>query len=654
MKMRKLMFALAIAAGAWAFFGSAAFAAADFASSAPGDAVGYYEFPYSKENAEKIQQSNLYKMLASEELSGMMQELIKMIPEKDAKENPFAKAGLEWSDLLALKYGGFAMSFNYKPPEKNAAGPEPAPDAEPEPAPEAEPEPAPEAGPGPAAEAVPGPQANEAPGIALYFDRANPEIKALTDKLTKIADQFSQGEDAVLEKGEEQIEGMQATVYKIKDGSPGMEEIIVFESGDMLVAVSERGLAIKIIKCMSQQGADSLAKNELYTKAVGKLDPRHMATFFLNTAPLLALAKADETTPPEVMNVLHLDSVQAVVYGMWADADGTFGHLYVYCPDGKFALLKPFMNGRGKFETMNGVGMRPFFTMSVSSDPAEFYDYVLSLIKQADENGYKEAVKAIDDVEKQMGLTFKDDILPALGTEHTVVITEPAFTFDSQFVPVPLAVIWEIRDKAKLEKVQKTLYTKFDRKPRIRQYGAHKIEELPYMVVCMTDKDLIVTSSLRTMEQVLDTMDGKTPKFVDSERFQAARKMLGEKAAVFMYVNSKDLMKGLGMGMRWAGVAMFMEQKRSGGMQPPQEPPAPWPSTEPAPGEEPGVEPMPGENPGPAEQAPAEPTKDENLGKLYEKLTILFDLVAEYFPDKYAAINGEADGLSIRGAAPSP
>lgn len=616
--MKRYGFVMLTVVALLALIGAEAMAATDFATFAPEDTLGLFSYPYSKENAEKIQQSNLFKMLSSEELKGALAEFMKMIPRDAMKENPLEKTGLELGDLLALKYGGFGISFGLveqeplqdivPAPEGGEHGEEPA---------------EPPVGHEPMA----GPPR---PEMALYMDGANPEIKALTDKLIKALDAFSEGEDAAFKKGEAQLGAVKAVSYEIlkKDDEPG--EIVVFVSGEVTVFAAGKECATKIVNCIAGQGKGSLAQTELYTKATGKLDARRMTTFFLNTGALWEVAKGQKDVPPPVFDVLHLDSVQAVVHGMWADAEGTFGHAYIYCPDGKLFLLKPLQGGKASFETMNAVGSRAFLAMSISSDASEFYDYVLGMIKQADEKAYEQATAMIEGVEEQIGLKFKEDILAALGSESTIVMTSPAMVLDAQFVPFPLAIIMEIKDKEKLEHVLEVLYAKMGAAPRVEKYGeaGHELEVLPYFVLCKTEKHCILAASVRTMEEVLDAMDGKAGRLVDTVRFKAARKMLGEKAAVFTYCNTKEMAMGMAMGSRWVSMVPYFQHKNR---------PAPPPT-------EPGEQPE--ENP--------PMTLDEIMPNVMKQMAALYDLFGRYFPETYSAINGEADGLSIRSAHPAP
>jgi hypothetical protein len=622
--MKRYGFVMLAVVGLLALIGAEAFAATDLATFAPDNTLGMFSFNYSKENADRIQKSNLYMMLASEELKGCLQEFMKLIPQDAGSEELLEKTGLELSDLLALKYGGFGISFGLveqeplrdivPAPEGGEPGEEPA---------------VPPVGHEPMA-------APPKPEMALYMDGANPEIKALTGKLIAAMDKFSEGEDAAFKKSDIKIGTIDAKSYEVlehKADAPG--EIVVFVSGDVTVFAAGKECATKIVNCVAGQGKGSLAQTELYTKATGKLDARRMTTFFLNTGALWEVAKGQKDVPPPVFDVLHLDSVQSVVHGMWADAEGTFGHTYIYCPDGKFFLLKPLQGGRANFETMNAVGSRAFLAMSISSDPSEFYDYVLGMIKQADENAYDQAIRVIGDTEKQIGLKFKEDILAALGSESTIVMTSPSMTFDAQFVPFPLAIIMEIKDKDKLEKVLETLYAKFDMKPRVEKYGegGHELEVLPYFVLCRTEKHCILAASERTMEEILDTMDGKAGRLVDTARFKAARKMLGEKAAVFTYCNTKEMALGMAMASRWVSLAPLFQH----GMRPVR------------------IEGSGPPNPDaqPAEEKPKE-TEAEVMAKVMKQMVVLCDLFGRYFPETYSAINGEADGLSIRSAHPAP
>jgi hypothetical protein len=640
-----------------ALYAGGAFAeAVDFATYAPAaDSPIYFAFPYVKENSEKIQKSNFYKMCTSEEMQLIFEEFGKMVEADNLDESPFFKAGFKLSDLLALKYGGFAVVITKTTPHPLidiVPAPEPNP-GEPDGEPGAPP---------------PGHEPMQPPSTgagAIYLDRANPEIKAFCDKIVKIMDQLCEGEGAVLKKSEVAIEGTKTVYYEPLKENKNFKGGYLFENGDVLVFATTKELATGIVSCIKGNGKGSLAQNELYTKAVAKLDPRHMTITFINIKASHELDKSLNGKQGKVaskfLEAIHADSIEAMASGAWADETGLFEHTYIYCPDGKLAFLPLLQNGRGTFTTLTGVSGKSLMSFSISMDPAGLYDWVMSMMKAADEKAYNEAIQSLAGVEKDLGMKMKEDILSSLGGEMTMVVTAPSMEFDAQFVPVPVAIMLEIRDAEKFGKFREALYKKFNWKPRTETFGeaGHKIEVLPYFVLCMTEKYCIIANGLRTMENILDVTDGKSLRLVDSKGFQTAMKAFRDKSAMLCYFNTKTMMRSIGFCVRVYQFSMAMQAKKRQSHIPqiypgqiPPTTPAPPPAAVPCAVTEGTDGPAPA--PGDGRMPPIENKSGMamNMPKIMEMVADLHTLLGDYFPEYYMSVNGEQDGLSIRTAAP--
>ncbi len=636
MRHGKLMLTLVIVLAVCAFTGRGALAVVkDFAAYVPEDVQNLYSYPYSEQNVEKIGQSNTYKMFTSDEMKELMEGFIAMIPKGAVKDNPLGKAGLKLSDLLALKFGGFALACNLNVGQFGKAGP----------------------GNGAVSEAL---------VIAAWLDGANPEIKTLVEKLTKALETCSEGEDASYKKSEMEIGGVKVSAYKSIEESNPVDGLLVFKSGDVTVLTSSKEFAAKIIGCIKAKGKGSLAQSELYKKTISRLDDRRMITSFGNVKEAIAeMQKAwneQKIVEPKFLELLNLASVQAIAKGVWADEAGTFSHTYIYCPDGKFALLKLFKNNRKEFSTLKAVGRRAFMSFSVSLDPPDLYDYLLSLVKSADENAYEQALQMIKGMEGQFGVKLKEDLLASLGGEATLVVTSPSLQLDAQILPVPLALLLEIKDADKFCKTLKAVYEKFGMEPRATKYGeaAHVMEILPYMVICRDKKRCIIANSVRTMEEVLDTMDGAVVGLADTARFKAAQKALGTEASMFCYINLRDCMRAMVCMFQWAKLS-----GKLGSPTPDFDIPVPDTGEMPAPDEPAGAGSNESENPDawpdePAEHEVPEPVEPKMPGEgamknpmaIIKRMSALFRILGEYYPAVYMAVNGEKDGLHIRVAMP--
>jgi len=511
---------------------SAAAAARDYAECVPGDFLMYYGFPYSQETAAKIDASKSGKLLQDEQFLKILDELFSSLPMDLEESNPLEKAGLTWKDLLALKHGGYGFALNVKmvkmenPPEDMPEGMEMPPMLSVE--------------------------------MVLFIDKSNAELKAVLDKALKAMNAYSEkGDDQKFEKSEVNLGAVKAVFYKpAEDTQAGMEGIYMFDQGDMTIFATNKALVEKVIGLMTARANDSLAKSELYTKAIAKLGDKRMTAFFFNVTETMTrfgdqLKQNEESS--NVLKALNMDSLQAIVGSEWVDENSAMSQIYLYCPDGKFTILKPLQSGRANFNTLNGVNDKAFAFVSVSVDPVGLFDWISNLMKEADETGYDDFMQSMQDAEKELGFKIKEELLASFGGEMTIVMTSPSLQGDAKGFAVPVAGIVELKDKLKAEAILKKIYEKNKIEPEIQEYGAakHQINVLPMAAVCLTDKFCVIANSTRTMEELLDVMDAAGGNITATAHFKSAKAILGDNISLLMYINLKDLANVLDNIEKW-------------------------------------------------------------------------------------------------------
>ena len=536
MEKRKVILTVLTAVITCLAVSEAAMAVKDFAEYVPGDCLFYYGFPYSQEHVALIKKSTAYKFSQNEEVMKLMEEMFESIPmELDEAEEAFAKSGLTWKDLFALQLGGYALAVDVKMvqmkmPEDMKGEDDPGKE---EPVKEGRDE----------MEIPMVPKVD----VVLYFDGSNGEVKAARGKVIKLLDAVCEGEEPALKKKSLKIAGTDTTFYEPTDPEPppAPEGILVFEKGDLMVLTTSEAFAAKIIECINGNGKNSLAKNELYNKTIAKLGDKRMTTMFFNMKETLSrfgkMMEEDEDIKT-ALKIIQLESLQAIGGSGWVDENGSVSQFYMYCPDGKFALLKPFQHGRAKFGTLGSVGKDALGFISVSLNPTELYDEFFSVLKTADADAYKEALEGLEASEKELGIKIKEDLLASLGGEVTLVMTSAKLQLEAKELPVPLAVIAELKDRDKFEKAYKAICKSEEIKPAIQKYGEkkHEIQVLPEGAICITGKHCIVANSASTLEGVLDTMDGEGGKIADTDHYKKAMKMLGGEPSVLFFINYKE------------------------------------------------------------------------------------------------------------------
>ncbi len=648
MEKRKVILTVLTAVITCLAVSEAAMAVKDFAGHVPGDCLFYYGFPYSQEYATLIKKSTAYKFSQNEEVMKLMKEMFESIPmELDEAEEIFAKSGLTWKDLFAFQLGGCALAVDVKMVQMKM--PE---DMKGEDWPGKE-EPVKEAPDGMEMPMVP------KVDVVLYFDGSNGEVKAVQGKIIKLLDTLCEGKEPALKKKSLKIAGTDTAFYEPTEPPPppAPEGILVFEKGDLTVLTTSKAFAAKIIECINGNGKNSLAKNELYNKTIAKLGDKRMTTMFFNMKETLSRfgkMMEEDKDAKTALKVIQLESLQAIGGSGWVDENGSVSQFYMYCPDGKFALLKPFQHGRAKFGTLGSVGKNALGFISVSLKPTELYDEFFTVLKAADADAYKEALEGLEASEKELGIKIKDELLAALGGEVTLVMTSAKLQLEVKELPVPLAVIIELKDKDKFEKVYKAICKSKEIEPKIQKYGEkkHEIQVLPKGAICITGKHCIVANCARTLEGVLDTMDGEGGKIVDTDHYKKAMKMLGGEPSVLFFLNSKEYGK----------LVENMMQLMQSMMQPPmpmpdmpddtedeweEEVPTGFDKDGTIDDEEEGLE----EEEWEEEEMPEVPEMPDPK-KMMETFSKFWKLFSDHFPAMYMSLHGDKEGLMMKFAMP--
>ncbi|RKY29477.1 MAG: hypothetical protein DRP79_00215 [Planctomycetota bacterium] len=605
----------------------------DFAEYVPGDCLFYAGMPYSKEYVTATKKSEAYKFSQNEEVVKLLEEMFESVPmELGEVKEIFAKSGLTWKDLFALQLGGVALALDVKMIQVKMPK---------------------DAGDMPGGMKMPMmPRVN----VAVYLDKSNGDVKAVWGKMEKLLNVLSEGEKPALKKASLKIVDTAATFYKPTDPSvpPMLDGILVFEKGDITVLSTSKAFAAEIIGCINGNGKNSLAKNDLYIKTMAKLGDKRMSTMFFNMKETLSrfggMMKRDKDAET-ALKIIQLESLQAIGGSGWVDENGAVSQFYMYCPDGKFALLKPFQYGRAKFATLNGVGKNALGFISVSLNPAKLYDDFLAMVKAADADAYKEALENIAEAEKEAGFKIKDDLLASLGGEVTLVMTSATLQLDVKELPVPLAVIIELKDRDKFEKAYKAICKSEKIKPEVRKYGEkkHEIQVLPKGAVCITGKYFMAANCARTLEGVLDTMDGEGGKVVDTDHYKKAMKMLGGEPSFLFFLNYKEygnLLESLGKmmpGMMRPPTPMPDMPDDMEDMDDAEEAPTGF--------DEGGTTGDEKEEWEEEEEMPEVPEMPDPM-KMMETVSRFWKLFSDHFPGTYMSVHGDKEGLMLKFAMP--
>jgi hypothetical protein len=656
---------LAAACAVLALIATTAGAATDYAEYVPADVLVYFGYPYSADTAAKVDALPSAKMLHDEQLMKAMDDLFASLPMEIDKEGPIAKAGLGWRDIFAIVHGGFAFAFDVKMEAMDVQGM---------------------------------PEGTKPPMVpkmdaAVYIDRANPEMKAVLNKAVKALDMAcEEGDNQAFEKKEVNIGAVKATFYAdLNPGMSGITGIYVFEQGDMTILATSEALCAKIIDYVAGKGNDSLAKSELYTKAMAKLGDNRINACFLNYKEMFARFGDQMQKDPDAaraMNAMHFDSLQAIVAADSIDENGVTSQLYLYCPDGKLALLKPFQGGKVDMDMLGGVSKKAFACATFSG----LWNWIDGIAKSMGPDDYKQFTQDMQESEKELGLKIKEDILASFGGEMTVVMTSPSLQGDAQGIPVPVALVAQINDKAKVDALITKIYENEKVKPKVQEYGdaKHQISVLPQAAVCTTDKYCIVANSTRTMEDVLDVMDGQGGATIaEADHFKKAAKMLGSDISFLMYLNMKDLAnvldnwEALKQAFEGAGKPENVAPEETDGEEVPpteggnEEVPAPDTpfalaalaafiidaATD---GAQPSDEGMTNEDNSGADEAapqgeegvtPEELPMPQHFGgmsnvKILKKIAAILKISADYRPALYIGISADNEGMSIKMVMP--
>ena len=338
-----------------------------------------------------------------------------------------------------------------------------------------------------------------------------------------------------VERSEVEIEGI-----KVKHGRIAVPytaltlDIFAILEGDRWIVATSRDLMARVL---SKAQSGSLGRRDAFVRARERFTAGEPALFaYVDVAAALAIAH--DLVPPLVARSaekLGVSSVQGVGVGVSFVEGGireTLGVTFKGKPGGVFRLLDAMPPGIGTLEVapvearlvMGG----KFDAQMLLTRLKEFLADVLP--------GY-ELPDGFEEIKAQTGIDFKQDVLPSLGDEMTLLVYPPR-----GFLPIPDAtVVLGLRDEEKF----KRLFAKL--RPMLQAMGVQfKEQEIEdgkpaWMVfipsypglpptVAVRDQKLLIATASDILIRVLPPNQGEEPgtKLKDGEVFQQVMRGLAD------------------------------------------------------------------------------------------------------------------------------
>jgi hypothetical protein len=223
---------------------------------------------------------------------------------------------------------------------------------------------------------------------------------------------------------------------------PGLE-VHLAVAGDTLLAATARATMEEILVRRAPQ---SLAGAERFREARRRAGARE-AFFYVDLAGLAR--QAERFFGESERKILHALGLQGFTYacgGLTLGPDRALERIFLGAGPERRGLAR-FLSLKGPAPGFDAAPAGALAFVSLSVDAAELYDTFLEVLKSAHEAEAARAADAIDEVERQAGISLKNDLFAAFGPRVWAYSTFPPHGL------IPEAVTcFEIRDAERFDK----------------------------------------------------------------------------------------------------------------------------------------------------------------------------------------------------------
>jgi hypothetical protein len=256
--------------------------------------------------------------------------------------------------------------------------------------------------------------------------------------------------EAMLGGGEEgafkdtTVGGIPAKMMPVPDGGPFTGVTWLFHEGWLIAGTSTTQLEAAVARAKSGDQAGSLASDAAYAASMKEVArPKSVLSFYVNAAPLIGIAM--ESSPPAeraMMKALGIDGVKSVAYGM--DLDGPSvreREFVVIAPGSPIGKLMQPIDAAG---LLSKVPKRSVAAYAVSMPVKQAFEWFMSAVKTTP--AADEIETGLAKLEKVLGSSWREDLLPNLGPEMAAFAAMPRFGLLPEF-----GVLIKVGDRTKVE-----------------------------------------------------------------------------------------------------------------------------------------------------------------------------------------------------------
>jgi len=299
-------------------------------------------------------------------------------------------------------------------------------------------------------------------------------------------------------------------VKQMKEGNPGTEET-TWESegtkvsvlgdeemrfhwvlaGPTLLVSTHKDVMEGMLKRARGADAATLSGNETFKKVLAEVAPSGSPSLLVYAnipgwiATLETMMSEDEEALAETKKILDVTGargLQAAAVSVTVGANGVQDRIYLHAPGPREGVMKILTPG---VTTAPSLPLVPADAMSFSAmrfDLAKAWDQGLEILKQVNEDAWKEVTEEIANFEKEAGALIRTDLLGSLGKE---LGSWSAFPEKGGVLPYTVTTV-ALKDPVAFEASVERLYKALGMQRRELQWMGQKI---CYFVAGMTPEE---------------------------------------------------------------------------------------------------------------------------------------------------------------------
>ncbi|MHC5037014.1 MAG: DUF2950 family protein [Planctomycetota bacterium] len=332
--------------------------------------------------------------------------------------------------------------------------------------------------------AFPDPEGGGAPipkaAFALDFGERKEELDKLVAWMTKNLKAQSRG----MEEGEWDADGVKVNLLADPDFS-----LHYLVAGPTFLAATDKAVMEGMLKCARDANLPSLSNSDDFKKTMAEVSVEGKPTFLMyaNVPGLIAtlekMTGQDEASQAQMKKVLDATGIRglkAVGVGVSIKDEGILDRVYLHAPGARQGVLSVLTPGVTAMPTLPMVPADAVSYSAFRVDLASAWDRGFEVLKQVDEETWKQVTETITNFEKDAGVMIRADLLGSLGKE---VSSWGAFPEGGGLIPYSVTAV-ALKDPVAFEATLERLYAATGMERREVEWMDRKIR---YFVASMAE-----------------------------------------------------------------------------------------------------------------------------------------------------------------------